>query len=53
MGEMGILTEADRIELHRSAEGAAWRDVRTATRGETIAPLAFPDFEVPVDDILP
>jgi Uma2 family endonuclease len=45
--------EGDRIEIRRRPEGTSWGEVGAAGRGERIAPEAFPDFEVAVDDILP
>jgi Uma2 family endonuclease len=45
--------EADRVEVHRRPEGAAWREVTIRGRGESISPEAFPDFSVRLDDVLP
>jgi len=45
--------ETDRIEIHRRPEGRRWREIRTVGPGDRIAPEAFPDFEVAVDDVLP
>lgn len=42
----------DGIEVHRHPRGGHYADVRTARRGEGIAPLAFPDLALRVDDIL-
>ena len=40
------------LEFHREPDGDAWRQVLRLRRGETVAPLAFPDHELPVDRIL-
>lgn len=40
------------IEVHRDPRGGHYADVRTARRGETITPLAFPDLTLRVDEIL-
>jgi Uma2 family endonuclease len=40
------------IEISRDPSGGVYASVRTARRGETIAPLAFPTAPLPVDDIL-
>ena len=40
------------IEIYREPAGDRYADVRTARRGETIAPLAFPDLTLAVDEIL-
>ena len=42
----------DAIEIYRSPREGHYQDVRTARRGETIAPLAFPDLVLRVDEIL-
>lgn len=42
----------DLLEVWREPRDGRYQDVRTARRGETIAPLAFPDFPLRVDDIL-
>lgn len=39
------------IEVCRSPQGSAYRDVRRAQRTETIAPLAFPDVVIPLAEI--
>ena len=39
------------VEVYRSPEGESYRDVRRAHRGDTIAPLSFPDLVIPVADI--
>lgn len=44
---------SDRLEVHREPAEDGHRSVRIVTRGEAIAPLAFPDFEVRADDVLP
>ncbi len=43
----------DQIEVHTEPEGDRYRRVRIATRGESIAPLAFPEDAFRVDDLLP
>jgi Uma2 family endonuclease len=45
--------EADRVEIHRRPEGAAWRQVTVLGRGDSVAPEAFPDFSLRLDDVLP
>ena len=40
------------IEVYRNPAGGRYRDVRTARRGETVAPLAFPDVTLQVEEIL-
>ena len=45
--------KADAIEIRRRPEDGEYREVRTVRRGETISPEAFPDFEVPVEAVLP
>jgi Uma2 family endonuclease len=42
----------DVVEVFRQPREGRYRDERTARRGETIAPLAFPDLELRCDDIL-
>jgi Uma2 family endonuclease len=42
-----------RIEVHREPEEGAWTSRTSAGRGETLSPLAFPDFTVAVEDLLP
>lgn len=43
----------DLIRLYREPTGDGYRIIQTARRGETIAPLAFPDWRLLVDDLLP
>jgi Uma2 family endonuclease len=43
---------ADVVEVHRAPEGRGYAEVRTARRGATIAPQAFPDLTLRVDEIL-
>lgn len=43
----------DRIEVYREPHGEGYRQHLTAERGESIAPAAFPDDAIAVDDILP
>ena len=40
------------VELYRESRGGRYTDVHTARRGETIAPLAFPELTLSVDEIL-
>ena len=42
---------AETLELYRSPSGARYPDHRTLTRGESVAPLAFPDAVIPIDAI--
>ncbi len=44
---------ANRIEVRRDPEEGGYRTLRTAERGEALTPLAFPDFEVRVEALLP
>ena len=39
------------VEMYRTPEGNGYRDVRRVPRGDTIAPLSFPDLIVPVAEI--
>ena len=43
---------AGAVEVHREPGAAGYRDVRTLRRGETLAPLAFPDLTLGVGDVL-
>ena len=67
MGEAGILTEDDRVELieawvldldgpalevHRSPAPEGYRDVRRPRRGEAVTFAAVPDLSVAVDAVL-
>lgn len=42
----------DCIDVFREPADGRYTDVRTARRGETVAPLAFPDRTLRVDDVL-
>jgi Uma2 family endonuclease len=42
----------DAVEIYRDPREGRYRDLRTARRGATIAPLAFPDLTLRVDEIL-
>jgi Uma2 family endonuclease len=44
--------KGDCIHVFRSPSGDRYRDVFTARRGETIAPLAFPELTLSLDDLL-
>ncbi len=48
------LVDADsgRVEVHRSPAGGRYRDARSPARGESFAPLAFPDVAVTLADLL-
>ena len=41
------------LEIHRDPARDGYRNVQRLRRGERIAPLAFPDFEIAVESILP
>ena len=43
---------ADRIEVYRGPAAQGYGDVTTVSRGDTLAPLAFPNLTVPADEIL-
>jgi Uma2 family endonuclease len=43
----------DFVEIYRDPAGDAWGSMTRHRRGDVIAPLAFPDVKVPVDEILP
>jgi Uma2 family endonuclease len=43
----------DAVLVYREPSPEGYRLVRTARRGDTIAPLAFPDWTIPVDEVLP
>ena len=43
---------AGRIEVHREPAAAGYRDVRVLTRGDVVAPLAFPDLAIALVDVL-
>lgn len=43
----------DTVEVHRQPSPTAFRDVRKLRKGDRISPLAFPDLELNVGDILP
>ena len=61
IAEYWIVNLADRcVEVHRrpmpdaaSADGFRYGNVRVFTAGESIAPLAMPDSNISVDDLLP
>jgi Uma2 family endonuclease len=44
--------DAGVLDLYREPEGDGYRDVRRASRGQEVAPEAFPDVILEVDDIL-
>ena len=43
----------DLIRIYRGPTGDGYKVIQTALRGETIAPLAFPDWRIPVDELMP
>ena len=43
---------AERIEVYRTPMPDGYRDVRVLRRGESLAPGAFPDLALAVDDLL-
>ena len=43
----------DVVLVYREPSPEGYRLVRTAGRGDTIAPLAFPDWAIPLDEVLP
>ena len=43
---------AERIEVYRTPTSDGYRDVRVLRRGESLAPGAFPDLALAVDDLL-
>ena len=43
--------EREWVEVYRAPEGEGYRDVRRVQRGDTIAPLSFPDLVISVADI--
>ena len=46
-----IDANAETLEIHRSPDGERYAEHRRASRGEGVAPLAFPDATFPVDAI--
>src|SRR5207237_4504301 len=42
----------DRVEVHRRPRGGVHSEIQIRARGESIAPEAFPDVVLAVDDIL-
>jgi hypothetical protein len=42
----------DTLEVYREPRGGRYHDVRTARRGGTVSPLAFPGLVLQVDDVL-
>ena len=41
------------IEVYRDPRDGRWNTKSTLRRGQTVAMIAFPDVEIPVDDLLP
>ena len=51
--EVWIVNHDDqRVEVYRDPEGDGYRSATLVERGGTVAPLAFPDLAIAVDDIL-
>jgi Uma2 family endonuclease len=46
-----VSVDGEWIDAYRSAEGEGYRERRRAGRGEHIAPAAFPDLAISVDDV--
>ena len=46
-----VSVEGEWLEVHRSPEGRGYRESRRLHRGDTIAPLAFPDVVVRVAEL--
>ena len=44
--------EGGRVEVYREPSPEGYRLMRLYTRGERLSPQAFPDLEVPLDDLL-
>ena len=44
--------QGDRLRVYREPDGIEYRSVQVLARGATIAPLAFPDLQLTVDEIL-
>ncbi len=42
----------DRIEVYRDPSPNGYRDARTVTRGQPLSPSAFPDLNLPADELL-
>ncbi len=43
----------DLVRIYREPTAEGYLVIQTARRGETLAPLAFPDWAIPVDEVLP
>jgi Uma2 family endonuclease len=41
------------VEVYRDRRDGAWQSLTKHFRGETVSPLAFPDVQIPVAEILP
>lgn len=46
-----IDVDAERVDVFRAPEGESYADVLSFARGERVAPIAFPDVVLPVDDL--
>ena len=52
LGEVGILGEDDRVEIHRAPGGSGYRDVSMPRPDERFSPVAFPDLTITLRDLL-
>jgi Uma2 family endonuclease len=46
-----VSVEGEWIDVHRSPEADGYRERRRVSRGQIVAPIAFPDLAVAVDDV--
>lgn len=46
-----VSVDGEWVEVYRSPEGEGYRDRRRAGRGESVAPAAFADVRIDVDDV--
>lgn len=44
---------AEVLEVYREPARDGYRSLQRLRRGDRVAPLAFPDFEIPVESVLP
>jgi Uma2 family endonuclease len=52
--EYWIVNQVDGcVEVYRDSRDGAWQSLTKHFRGETVSPLAFPDVQIPVAEILP
>ncbi len=54
MAEAGILNEdeGDAVEIHREPRASGFERIERFPRGATLPPLAFPDIELAVGEML-